>query len=80
MKYQTSFLIITTKSKETKMSDQEDELKPSKFKQIQVTQVSNGFITEISHSSEPNQDGQERASVHPTLEDLLNYLEETFEV
>lgn len=56
----------------------EDKLQPSTHKQVQVTQVSNVFITEVSHSSQPDKDGQERASVHKNIDELVNYLKETF--
>lgn len=57
----------------------EDETpQPSQFAQINVTQVSNGFITEVSHSHMPDKDGQQRASVHKDIDELLSYLRETF--
>lgn len=54
------------------------EQKASPLKSMQVTQVNNGFITEISSSSQPDQDAQQRASVHTDLNALVSYLQETF--
>lgn len=54
------------------------ELRASPLKSMQVTQVNNGFITEISSSSQPDQDAQQRASVHTDLDALVSYLQETF--
>lgn len=54
------------------------EQKASPLKSMQVTQVNNGFITEISSSSQPDQDAQQRASVHTDLDALVSYLQETF--
>lgn len=71
--------LITTNRKETKMHPEDETQEPSTFAQVQVTQVSNGFITEVSHSSQPDKDGQERAAVHANIDELLSYLRETFQ-
>lgn len=55
-----------------------EEMQPSKFQSVQVTQVSNGFITELSSSSQPNQDAQQRAYVHKNIDELVSYLQTTF--
>lgn len=58
----------------------EEEVQPSPLKQVTITQVSNGFITEISGSSLPDKDGQERAAIHGDIDELNEYLCDLFQL
>lgn len=60
------------------MNDQQNELPEPTLPQVNITQVSNGFISEVSASSRPGQESQERARVHANVAELTAYIEELF--
>ena len=45
-------------------------------KALQITKVNGGYITELSREHE--EEVQERASVFATLDELVDYIRETF--
>jgi hypothetical protein len=59
--------------------DPTQENKPREtMMKIQVTAVTNGYLTEVASSTEPEHDAQERVAVHKSLNDLLSYLKLKF--
>jgi len=60
---------------EEEVCPQEEQAEaPAELQSLQITEVSNGFITELSRSSQPEMDDQDRVQVHPTLDDLTTYI------